>query len=1189
MHNSSNIIDLSALISSFVGVLENLGYSSDLHSASNMQIAVGKLPPNLHEQWLNHVQKSHCPPNLILFRDWIQSKAYVHEQLLSSKPSDVDKTISKRVSTNAVTVESKKSVPPSGQSNQCPFCKSNEHPIWKCSKFKSKTPSQRRNFVRDKHLCFLCLGNDHDAAKCTRIKKCSIPGCEYKHNMLIHVEPKGPNNQGSSGSKAPARNNSSGNPLGAGVSGTTGCCVSQVKKGVLQVLEIGLKSASSTVRTWALCDGGSTHSWISDKLREELQVLGASEQMFVHAFNGTLDGETTRVNLELLSTEDDSFVPVSFSPLVRRYLTLGDEIIDLSELKKSLPHLSVVKADELHYRKIAVVLGQDVFSAICPEAYQKSEKHFPWAVKLPIGWVISGPLPNCQRLSTIVSVNCNDTSSVCGFCSAEDLSQQVSQWWSIESFGSFRSVKPRSQEDKDAIKILESTCKFTGERYQVGLIWNPDRPPLPNNYITAKKYFLSLEKRLDKDLDLKKRYSESIQKDIASGYVRELSPAEIMETESYRQWYLAHHPVQNPNKPGKLRRVCNAASKYMRTSLNDSLLAGPDLLHNLVEMLIRFRHNEFALSADIEAMFMRVEVLPSDQRFLRFLWREGPNEIIRVFQYNRHIFGARSSPTCANYCLQQTAKDNIDKFPHLLPVVLASFDMDDLLKSSKTADEAISLAKDLVSLLKSGGFNRVKFETNSSVVFDSISKAGVHTAEDKFENQTPSHVLGLRWQPLKDVLSVSRGVDTPRKKSTQREILSAVSAVFDPLGFISPFTIRSRFLLKDIWRLVGQSWDCQVPSDIENTFKEWLGERERIKEIEVPRHFFPGLTNIQIYELHVFADASQLAMCVVIYLRCVTESKNAVSFVLGKTRVAPMKDLTVPKLKLQAALIACRLHATVKRACEYPLSKSFFWSDSCIVLQWIRSSQKKQPVFVANRVAEILDTCTVDQWYYVPTDMNPADIGTRGISIEGLISSIWFPGPPFLRESIDSWPMQPSFVQSEEAISAAVSVQPPLIDWDRFSRYDKLRRVVAYLLRVKNRNKGALSPEELLEAENKIWSLVQRECFNDTFNALHKERDIPDSDLKPLSPFLQGNLLRAKGRLRKASCLTFEQKHPLILHSKHHVVKIFLQHLHLVNHHEGVEYIRSVVQQKYWIIKCDLHFDTLRYVASHVENCPRKH
>ena len=229
--------------------------------------------------------------------------------------------------------------------------------------------------------------------------------------------------------------------------------------------------------------------------------------------------------------------------------------------------------------------------------------------------------------------------------------------------------------------------------------------------------------------------------------------------------------------------------------------------------------------------------------------------------------------------------------------------MDDLLKSSKTADEAISLAKDLVSLLKSGGFNLVKFETNSSVVFDSISNAGVHTAEDKFENQTPSHVLGLRWQPLKDVLSVSRGVDTPRKKSTQREILSAVSAVFDPLGFISPFTIRSRFLLKDIWRLVGQSWDCQVPSDIENTFKEWLGERERIKEIEVPRHFFPGLTNIQIYELHAFADASQLAMCVVIYLRCVTESKNAVSFVLGKTRVAPMKDLTVPKLELHAVFM----------------------------------------------------------------------------------------------------------------------------------------------------------------------------------------------------------------------------------------------------------------------------------------------
>ena len=150
-----------------------------------------------------------------------------------------------------------------------------------------------------------------------------------------------------------------------------------------------------------------------------------------------------------------------------------------------------------------------------------------------------------------------------------------------------------------------------------------------------------------------------------------------MESRSEREWYLPHHPVVNPNKPGKVRRVLNGAAKFHGASLNKSLLTGPDLLQSLIYVLLRFRQHPFAVSADIEGMFLQVGVLPCDQPSLRFLWREDPTENIVVHQYTRHIFGAKYSPTCANYALQRTARDNANEYPEAAKAVLENFYMDD--------------------------------------------------------------------------------------------------------------------------------------------------------------------------------------------------------------------------------------------------------------------------------------------------------------------------------------------------------------------------------------------------------------------------------------------------------------------------------------------------------------------------------
>ena len=152
----------------------------------------------------------------------------------------------------------------------------------------------------------------------------------------------------------------------------------------------------------------------------------------------------------------------------------------------------------------------------------------------------------------------------------------------------------------------------------------------------------SLERRLQKDETLRKRYQETIDTDVNAGYVRKVDQAELNETRDKLQWYLPHHPVINPHKPEKVRRVCNAAAKYQGVALNDKFLSGPDLLQSLIGIIFRFREHQIALSADIEAIFLQVAVPSDDSRFLRFLWREDPEQRIEVFENTSTFLGRRA-------------------------------------------------------------------------------------------------------------------------------------------------------------------------------------------------------------------------------------------------------------------------------------------------------------------------------------------------------------------------------------------------------------------------------------------------------------------------------------------------------------------------------------------------------------------
>ena len=575
--------------------------------------------------------------------------------------------------------------------------------------------------------------------------------------------------------------------------------------------------------------------------------------------------------------------------------------------------------------------------------------------------------------------------------------------------------------------------------------------------------------------------------DVEKGFVKILDESEMKCTFG-KEWYLPHHPVLNPNKPGKVRRVCNAASKYKGLCLNDKLLSGPDLLHGLIGTIFRFRERPVALTAEIESMFLQVHVPEQDRSCLRFLWRPRTIEPVQIYEYQRHVLGAKSSPTCANFALKRVGLDNEEMYPIASKAIQNNFYMDDFIKSVETPEEE-------------------KWISNSDDVCKAIPvdlKSISNTKQVEVEPNTERFsVLGLKWTVTDDSLQICRGTNKEVEAPiNQRKILSLVSSVFDPIGLIAPFSVHLRRLLKVIWTKVGQHWDNRVEPGEETEFLRWKEQLPIVAETSISRRYFNRERDKT--KLHVFADASEDTMCAVAYLRSQPKEYSAdLAIVIGKCRVAPMRHLSIPRLELQAAVMAVRLKEQIVKEHEMKIQCCSFWSDSTTVLQWIHSSHRKQQVFVANRVAEILDTTDVSQWRHVSGINNPADIGTRTINIEELRRSEWLMGPAWLKRPGSGWPEQMNLVFASDEDNKTSSVfmtqveeKKAVIQWEQFSNFSRLVNTMAYVRRASSKYKPAtllFSVEEKEKAKAIIFKLLQREQFGEEMKSLKVEKEIPKS------------------------------------------------------------------------------------------------
>ena len=903
----------------------------------------------------------------------------------------------------------------------CLDCGKN-HGIWNCSDFKQKKVTDRLNFAKHNQLCFRCLGQDHQGKTCPRSRQCGQDGCTDLHHRLLHKPGSTKSNldksskvvcTGTVGSQEKSsrevdtgtmglqnRNSS----LTEGKEQTTLVTQNNVRASFigLRTVPVILRNGEQSLKINALLDDASTKSYINADVATELGLQGRTEKITVNVLNGQVEAfETKPVNVELRSITGNVSTMVSACTVDR--VTGKMPVVEWNKFKQQWSHLRNIDFPTSATRPIVdMLLGLDCADLLYAIQEVRGKPGEPIARLTPLGWTCIGNTgPTSQE---VCHTNFAYTYFAKNQTEIEQINSTLKQFWEIENVQSMHDAPIVRIEEQLAMKKVESTLSFENQMYRVGIPWKSDRHALPDNYEMALRRLENTEKRLKRSPDVAEAYSKCIEQYVQKGYVTKVKEPEG----STSRWFLPHFPVLRPDKDTtKVRIVFDASARYEGQSLNDRIHQGSKLQRELFDVLLRFRRQPVAVVCDIAEMYLRIGIAPDDKPYHRFLWRgidQGRQP--DIYEFDRVVFGVNSSPFQAQFVLQHHARKFSEKFPMAAETVLRSTYMDDSMDSVMNDEEGIELHRQLSQLLTEAGMHARKWLSNSSKVLKEVPLQDRKAEVDLDTGYLPcAKTLGVWWSANQDVFTFKENAPGDDMKYTKRSFLKKIATLFDPLGFLAPFTIRAKILLQEMW-MAGLSWDEELTETLANSARAWFSELHDLTEIRIPRCLIDNGKQIDNMSLHTFTDASEDAYGAVVYVRCSYKDETvSTNIVAAKTRVAPNRATSIPRLELMGAVIGVRLATRIAGVLELPISQQTFWSDSQNVLWWIRGHSRDFKPFVANRVGEIQTTTNPEQWRHIATGLNPADILSRGMKTAELLDcDRWWTGPEFLKQSEDAWP-----------------------------------------------------------------------------------------------------------------------------------------------------------------------------------------
>ena len=451
-------------------------------------------------------------------------------------------------------------------------------------------------------------------------------------------------------------------------------------------------------------------------------------------------------------------------------------------------------------------------------------------------------------------------------------------------------------------------------------------------------------------------------------------------------------------------------------------MLGPKIQRDLFEILIRFRFHKVALSADIAKMYRQVLLDKEDKDFHRILWKETPSSTLEYYRMTRNTYGV----TSAGFHAIRPLFELPETTQHPIAALALKSDMyvDDLLTGTASKEEAELLQDTLIKHLANATFHLRKWSSSDLSLVERLPETYRESADTRHIESEEYFIktLGVVWKPKQDIFTIN--VEPADKApQTKRQILSEVTRIFDPLGLLSPIVIQLKSFIQALW-LDNLSWDQPLNHNLLQQYKHLSRDLKSVEDIDTPRFILdknePSKNPLQ---LHCFCDASTTAYAAVVYIRQpVSQGHFQSQLLVAKTRVAPIKTLCVPRLELCAALLGAQLVQSIRIALDderFPNLKVFAWTDSTITLAWLKNHPSLWKTFVANRVAKIQKSVPAENWNHVPTESNPADCASRGMSPRKLQSHhLWWQGPEWLRMPASAWP-QIDIALPEESLKEA--------------------------------------------------------------------------------------------------------------------------------------------------------------------------
>lgn len=921
------------------------------------------------------------------------------------------------------------------------------------------------------------------------------------------------------------------------------------------------KRKSTKVRI--LLDTCSTANFITESLARSLSWPMQKCRIPIDALDSLTTFTKHLVSIKIQSLHNDFEKKLQFLTVPRIADLIPNERFPREKFE--FPRNLKFADPEFHKpAKIDLLLGSGpTFSLLSIGQLNFSQHEFDLIVqKTLLGWVVGGTYsPN--RLSKL---SCNTlNTAVTPIIECDSLNQALAKFWEIEDAEvteNSNSLSPAEQECENHF-ISHTTRDSTG-RFIVALPFKQNRPQLGNSFACALRQLRSLKQRFQNDSKLRTEYTACIQELVDAKHLVPVPDSQNYNEEFY---YLPHHSViKESSNTTKMRIVFNASAKTTSgLSFNDIVHVGPTIQTSTFNLHIKFRLHEVVLTGDIEKMYRMVKVRPEDQRYQRILWYQ-ENEIIKL-QSTVVMFGQACAPFLAIRTMNELCEIEKDNFPIASNIVKRDCYVDNVATGFSTVDQAIQVRRELSQMLLKGGFKIRQWASNKERVLTGLDPSEIDSKLDLNKDE-PIKTLGVFWCAKNDNYTYQVTNVDNSKSITKRYILSEIAKIYDPLGLLGPVILYAKRIMQELWKS-KLNWDESVTESLHTLWVEFCTQLNLLNQLSFERKILSAdASKIQI---HAFCDASLHGYGACIYVRSESTNEITCKLLTSKSRVAPIKQITIPRLELSGAKLLTNLLIEVMKDFPIKVDQVFCWTDSTIVIHWIRRQPHELQTFVSNRISFIQSNTKIDQWRHVRSKDNPADKLSRGqLPGEFLKNKIWKSGPTWLLQPENNWPLpviEPIKNLPElKKINIFISSRNNEI-FKRFSRYEKLLRVCSYLYRMGNSKKfrGPITVDELKETEMKIIKNVQSIYLEDEIARIRGKGHTKKLKFTKLDPFLdEKGILRVGGRLTN-SPLNFDQKHPVLLPKCHIITDLIIRSYHVKNYHAGIQTTLYATRQKFWI------------------------